>query len=334
MFMPRLFRRRNRRPAAPAPRRTILSFERLEARDVPSITISPATLPAPKAGVKYLQSLSATGGTAPYTFSVSAGSLPAGIALTNGTLHGYPRAAGTFSFTIQATDSTSPTHQIGTQPYTFTVSGPTLSLSPATLPTVFAGKQYNQNIIASGGSAPYHFSITSGSLPTGLGLNQNSGLLSGKTGATGNYTFTVKVTDSTTGTGSPFSTSKTYTLRVIAVPGNVLFMPELGAAPGIPPLPSTLSVEVFDVLGNPINGTVTLRIVPIVTEGGRLSFTSGPTVQATTTNGVATFTGLAVTGRGLFELRATDSSAGSRVTASALSEEFEAGLDGRHSPGQ
>src|SRR5262249_20783656 len=121
MFMPHLFRRRNRRPAAPAPRRTIPTFECLEARDVPSITISPATRPAAKDGVKYLQALSASGGTAPYKFDVTTGSLPAGIALTNGTLHGYPKSVGSFSFTITATDSAKPA-QTGSQPYTLTVN--------------------------------------------------------------------------------------------------------------------------------------------------------------------------------------------------------------------
>ena len=50
----------------------------------PIITIAPPTMPIGTVGVAYSQTLTASGGTAPYTFSVTAGTLPAGLTLTAG----------------------------------------------------------------------------------------------------------------------------------------------------------------------------------------------------------------------------------------------------------
>jgi uncharacterized protein YhjY with autotransporter beta-barrel domain len=72
-------------------------------------TINPATLPDGAFGTAYSQTLSASsanGGSAPYTFSISAGALPAGLALSAaGTLSGTPTAAGSFNFTVTALSS-------------------------------------------------------------------------------------------------------------------------------------------------------------------------------------------------------------------------------------
>ncbi len=87
-----------------------------------TITIAPATLPAATVGIAYSQTLTATGGTGPYTFAVTTGSLPAGLTLgAGGTISGTPSAAGTSNFTVQATDAAACT---GTQSYTFTVNNP------------------------------------------------------------------------------------------------------------------------------------------------------------------------------------------------------------------
>ncbi len=70
------------------------------------VTILPATLPDAVKGVTYTQALQAVGGTAPYAFVVTAGSLPPGLRLSrDGLLSGTPTAVGTTSFTITATDA-------------------------------------------------------------------------------------------------------------------------------------------------------------------------------------------------------------------------------------
>jgi hypothetical protein len=74
----------------------------------PVITIAPLTLPNPTQGVPYSQQLTASGGTAPYTFTVTAGTLPAGLTLSAaGLLSGTPTIPATTAFTIRATDAAS-----------------------------------------------------------------------------------------------------------------------------------------------------------------------------------------------------------------------------------
>jgi CSLREA domain-containing protein len=73
----------------------------------PTITLTPTTLPSPTLGVAYNPTLSAKGGIAPYTYSISVGALPTGLTLnsTTGVISGAATAAGTFSFTVTAKDS-------------------------------------------------------------------------------------------------------------------------------------------------------------------------------------------------------------------------------------
>jgi hypothetical protein len=82
--------------------------------------------------VSYTQTITAAGGTSPYTFAVSAGTLPLGLNLSSGgSLSGTPTAAGTSNFTIQATDATSAT---GSRGYALTITASGLDL---TVPTVY-----------------------------------------------------------------------------------------------------------------------------------------------------------------------------------------------------
>lgn len=72
----------------------------------PPITVLPETLPDATVGEPYNETITATGGTAPYTFTLSAGALPDGLTLTSaGELSGTPTTAGDFTFTILATDA-------------------------------------------------------------------------------------------------------------------------------------------------------------------------------------------------------------------------------------
>ncbi|MGJ7902800.1 autotransporter domain-containing protein, partial [Lysobacter sp. 1R34A] len=88
-----------------------------------AVTVNPATLPNGALATAYSQTLNATsanGGTAPYTFAVSAGALPAGLSLSNaGVLSGTPTAAGSFNFTVQATSNNGFS---GTRAYTLTIA--------------------------------------------------------------------------------------------------------------------------------------------------------------------------------------------------------------------
>ncbi|WP_373377784.1 putative Ig domain-containing protein [Cupriavidus nantongensis] len=180
----------------------------------PTIVINPATLPQATVATAYSQALTAASGTAPYTFAITAGALPAGMSLSAvGVLSGTPTGGGTHNFTVSATDSSTGTGPYtGSQAYTLTVSAPALSLSPASLQAPVAGVAYSQAFAAGGGTAPYTFAVAAGTLPAGLSLNPATGVLSGTPPTAGTHTFTVRVTDSSTGTGAPYSISRVYTL--------------------------------------------------------------------------------------------------------------------------
>jgi hypothetical protein len=168
-----------------------------------SITINPnaptvqtTSLPNGTVGVAYSSSVTATGGTPPYTWSVVVGSLPAGLNLnpSTGAISGTPgvAAAGTTSFTVQAADSL---NQTGTKPLSITIAANPPSITTASLPGGTVGTAYSQGLAASGGVLPYTWSISVGTLPNGLNLNSNSGAITGTPTAAGTFNFTATVTD-------------------------------------------------------------------------------------------------------------------------------------------
>jgi PKD repeat protein len=175
----------------------------------PTITLSPAAgaLPGGTVGTAYSQTITASGGAAPYTYAVTAGSLTgSGLTLSSaGTLSGGAPVAGTYTFTVTATDAN---NCMRSAAYTLTVVCPTITLSPnganpTVLPVGTEGQAYNsQTITASGGAAPYTFSVTAGSL-AGSGLTLSSaGTLSGASPVAGTYAFTVTATDTNNCPGS------------------------------------------------------------------------------------------------------------------------------------
>jgi hypothetical protein len=66
-----------------------------------------------------------------------------------------------------------------------------ITLSPSTLPNGYLGAFYNQTVSAAGGGGSYGFSVTNGSLPSGLSLSQDSGIISGTPDSLGAFGFTV-----------------------------------------------------------------------------------------------------------------------------------------------
>ncbi|MDR2327040.1 MAG: putative Ig domain-containing protein [Acidovorax sp.] len=248
----------------------------------PTLTLTPTSLPAGTQGTAYSQGLGASLGTGPYSYAVSAGSLPAGLTLsTTGSISGTPSVTGSFNFTVQATDvygakgSQSYTLQLAPIPlpvagsssmtvaansnanpvplslsggtassvavavqaahgtatasgstisytpvagysgsdsfqYTatnasgsssaavvsITVTQPTLSLAPSSLPSGMVNASYSQTLTASLGTAPYTYAISAGSLPDGLSLSASAGEITGTPTVSASYSFTVQATDS------------------------------------------------------------------------------------------------------------------------------------------
>ncbi len=183
----------------------------------PSVTVSPATLPNPAIASAYSQTITAANGTAPYTYAVTAGALPAGLSLsTTGVLSGTPTAGGTFNFTVTATDANSFT---ASRAYSVTIGAPTVTVNPAAATSAQVTTAYSQTFSATGGTAPYTYAVTTGTLPAGLSLNASTGVLSGTPTTLGSSTFTVRATDSSTGTGAPYSGTRSYTITVGQVIG-------------------------------------------------------------------------------------------------------------------
>ncbi len=179
----------------------------------PTLTLTPATVPAGTAGVAYTQTFIASGGIAPYTYALSAGALPAGMTLNAaGALSGTPTVAGTFNFSVTATDSTTGTAATVTNAYTLTLSAPTITITPATLPSSVQQLPYTQALTAAGGTAPYAFAVTAGALPAGLTLS-TAGALSGTPTVSGVFNFTVRATDALGFTGT-----RIYALTVVDRP--------------------------------------------------------------------------------------------------------------------
>jgi hypothetical protein len=94
----------------------------------PTIVVGPASLPNGTQNVAYSQTLSATGGSGTYAFALTAGALPAGLSLTNGTIAGTPTTNGTFNFTVTATDaSTAPGPYSGSRSYSLVIAAPVVT---------------------------------------------------------------------------------------------------------------------------------------------------------------------------------------------------------------
>ncbi len=236
-----------------------------------ALALSPGSLPAGTVGVTYSTTLTAGGGGGTYTFSVTGGALPSGLALSAlGVLSGTPTSGGSFSVTITATDSITPA-LTGTQAYSLNIGAATITLSPATLPGATYESSYSQTLTASGGTSTYSFSVTSGSLPAGLTLS-SSGELSGTPTAAGPSTFTVSATDSSTGTG-PYSGSQAYSLTV-------------GAA--APTLSLTCTEVIYD--GNAHSCVGTATGVGGVTVAGTWSYSPTSATSAGSTPVTGTFT--------------------------------------------
>ena len=247
-----------------------------------ALTVTSTSLPGGTVGTPYSQSLSASGGSGGYTWSVSSGSLPAGLSLaSSGAISGTPTAPGTAGFTVQVKDSSNAT---ATQSLSITVAGPALSVTTTSLPGGNVAVPYSQSLSASGGSGGYTWSVSGGSLPAGLSL-ASSGTISGTPTAPGTAGFAVQVKDSSNATA-------TQSLSIaIAAPALNVTTSSLGGATVGTPYSQTLSATGG---AGPYSWSVTSGALP---QG--LSLTSGGVLSGTPASaGTATFTATVSDGTG------------------------------------
>lgn len=188
-------------------------------------------------GTPYSGQMIVTGGSAPYSFSLAAGTLPTNVLLRSatGVIAGTPTTAGSKTgIRIKVTDSTGQTAT--SAPFSITIAPAgtqqPLSIAGSPSPTATETTGYSAQFSAGGGTTPYAYSLSAGTLPKGLTLNASSGLISGAplNGSAGTYPdIAVKVTDAT----SQVATAPTFTLTV-SKPSAPL------AIAGTPPATSTV----------------------------------------------------------------------------------------------
>jgi uncharacterized repeat protein (TIGR03803 family) len=164
------------------------------------------SLPNGVVGTNYPGSLAplTTGGSPPYTWALTGGTLPAGLQLipTTGAIAGTPTTQGSYSFTITVSDSEDPQATFQ-QSFNISIGGQLQLTTPSPLtPNAAVGEYYSVPLAASGGTPPYTFSFVTnaGSVPPGLNISSD-GIISGTptqyTTAAGGYNnFFVMVTDS------------------------------------------------------------------------------------------------------------------------------------------
>lgn len=158
------------------------------------VRIAVSMLPIGTVGSSYSYSMPASGGTPPYVWNVSSGTLPAGLTVnTKGTIHGTPVASGTTTFSVTAQDSEAvPVTASAT--FSLTVESE-LMVTSISLPSRTEGVAYTANLQAAGGVPPYTWSLLSGELPSGLNLSQ-AGVISGTPSSSGTSMFSMQVADS------------------------------------------------------------------------------------------------------------------------------------------
>lgn len=269
------------------------------------LAVTTSALAGGTVGSAYSQTLQAIGGTSPYTWAVTSGSLPSGLSLNSstGVISGTPGSNGTSNFTVTATDSSSPTPQTASAALSITIASGIQPLKITTSGALVAGvvgSAYpGATLQATGGVAAYSWAVTGGSLPAGLSLGAATGIISGTPSTVGTANFTVTVTDAE---GTPQTASSTFSITIAAAAATLSIVTS-SLAGGL--IGAGVYSQTLQAIGAvlPLSWAVTLGSLPL---GLALNAATGVISGTPTAGGVANFT-----------VRATDSTSPSPQTASA-----------------
>lgn len=213
-----------------------------------SLRITTDSLPTGTEEMAYPSTtLEATDGTAPYTWSVTSGSLPPGLSLLGAAITGTPTADGSYNFTVQVIDNEA---RNSTKSLTITINPNKPGITTEFLSYGTANQAYPSTTLSvTGGLSPYTWTaLGSPPLPTGLSMSV-AGVISGTPTAAGTYSFTATVTDNR-------ARVATKTLSITINPASVANAPActLTANPNsiTPGLTSTLT---WSINNGPANGS-------------------------------------------------------------------------------
>ena len=234
------------------------------------LMITTASLPNGVFGQNYSQTITATGGFTPYTFSAKGLPSPLQISATSGTISGIPASTGTYSVTVTVSSYVDSEFQTGnstSKSFSLTIDPAIqpLTITTRTLAVGGTGQMYSQAVIAIGGTPPYTFSASG--LPQGLSISAG-GNISGTPTANGSYPVTVTVVDSAK---VQATASRKYALNItssltVATPSLVTgtvghsYFQDLTAVGGTVPYTFSASGLPQDLLVTPTGTTLVAQI--------------------------------------------------------------------------
>ncbi len=218
---------------------------------VQPLDLAPSELPAGGLSAPYDLQMQPSGGTPPYTLTLS-GDLPPGVVFQNGAFSGTPTRPGIFQIAVTLTDNRGRRVE---RPYRIVIRSNVVIVTTSPLPQGTVGANYSTSFAATGDIAPSQW-YSNGGLPGGLVLNASTGVLSGTPTTAGNFTFEVGVSDVTEA-----SAVRTFTVAIVLPPLPPPVFTQIGATAG-PGEQPRFGLRLNQAYPAPIDGIVRLGFAP------------------------------------------------------------------------
>ncbi len=266
----------------------------------PTITTT-SPLSAGTVGSPYSLTLQALG-TGALTWALQAGTLPTGLTLSSaGVISGTPTVAQTQTFTVRVTDATTSLTADQVLALTINASYTAPTITTTTLTNATQSVPYGPITLAvNNGLAPFFWTVSAGTLPTGITLNSSTGALSGTPSTAGANSFTVMVTDALNGTDTQ---ALSLTVASVSLPcgrpvklnGQEIFTFKRPTVPSVAPndcaaindfwIDTSTNPAIVKLITGTAGGVVTTTSVGSIVSSSLLSQAHSDTVAATPVEG-------------------------------------------------
>jgi len=152
-----------------------------------------ARRPSSEVGIRFGKTFTATGGSGAYTWALVSGSLPPGVSLgaTRGTISGTPQRAGSFAFSLTATDSEG---RVANTTAVLTVV-PRLAIKTLRLRSARLARTYQMKLATVGGVEPLKWRVVRGKFPLGIRFSQKTGTIAGTPRRIGRFNVIIEARD-------------------------------------------------------------------------------------------------------------------------------------------